>query len=68
MQLVEDGAAQAAALGRPAASAAAGVGFAELDADTDERFGILGDEEQKAKPAKTFRFYPKVYKAAIAAL
>ena len=37
-----------------------------LDADTDARFKILSGEEE-AKPAKTFRFYPKVYKAAIAA-
>ena len=50
-----------------AASASAGVGFADLDADTDERFRIVRDEEEAAKPAKTFRFYPKVYKAAIAA-
>src|SRR4029079_9456502 len=43
-----------------------GVGYCDLDCDTDERFQILiGDGE--AKPAKTFRFYPKVYKAAIAA-
>ena len=49
-----------------AASEKGGVGFAQLDADTDERQKILaGDEE--AKPAKTVRFYPKVYKAAIAA-
>jgi len=49
-----------------AGSERSGVGFAELDADSDERFRILrGDAE--AKPAKTFRFYPKVYKAAIAA-
>jgi glutamate synthase (NADPH/NADH) large chain len=49
-----------------AASEKGGVGFVQLDADTDERQKILaGDEE--AKPAKTFRFYPKVYKAAIAA-
>jgi glutamate synthase (NADPH/NADH) large chain len=48
-----------------AASDRAGVGFAELDEDTNERARILaGDEE--SKPAKTFRFYPKVYKAAIA--
>ena len=48
-----------------AASERAGTGFAQLDCDTDERHKILtGDEE--AKPAKTFRFYPKVYKAAIA--
>jgi glutamate synthase (NADPH/NADH) large chain len=49
-----------------AASERGGTGFAELDADTDERHKILSGEEQ-AKPAKTFRFYPKVYKAAIAA-
>ena len=49
-----------------AASEKGGTGFAQLDADTDARHQILtGDEE--AKPAKTFRFYPKVYKAAIAA-
>ena len=49
-----------------AATEKGGTGFAELDADTDARHQILtGDEE--AKPAKTFRFYPKVYKAAIAA-
>jgi glutamate synthase (NADPH/NADH) large chain len=49
-----------------AASNTGGTGFAHLDADTDGRHKILtGDEE--AKPAKTFRFYPKVYKAAIAA-
>ena len=48
-----------------AASEQGGTGFAQLDCDTDERHKILtGDEE--AKPAKTFRFYPKVYKAAIA--
>ncbi len=49
-----------------AATEKGGTGFAELDADTDARHQILtGDED--AKPAKTFRFYPKVYKAAIAA-
>ncbi len=43
-----------------------GTGFAELDADGDERQRVLaGDDE--SKPAKTFRFYPKVYKAAVAA-
>ncbi len=42
-----------------------GTGFTELDEDTNERARVLcGDED--AKPAKTFRFYPKVYKAAIA--
>jgi glutamate synthase (NADPH) large chain len=48
-----------------ASSAAAGAGFAELDEDTNERARILGGEAD-GKPAKTFRFYPKVYKAAIA--
>src|SRR5215217_4540422 len=49
-----------------AATERGGTGFAQLDADTDARHKILtGDEE--SKPAKTFRFYPKVYKAAIAA-
>ncbi len=49
-----------------AASETGGTGFAHLDADTDSRHKVLtGDED--AKPAKTFRFYPKVYKAAIAA-
>ena len=48
-----------------AATDEGGTGYADLDADTNERAQILsGDEE--AKPAKTFRFYPKVYKAAIA--
>ena len=48
-----------------AASDTGGAGFEQLDADTDARHKILaGDEE--AKPAKTARFYPKVYKAAIA--
>jgi glutamate synthase (NADPH) large chain len=48
-----------------AASKAGGVGFADLDEDTNERARDLGGDEG-AKPAKTFRFYPKVYKAAIA--
>jgi glutamate synthase (NADPH) large chain len=48
-----------------AASEGAGTGFAGLDEDTNERARILGGDEA-AKPAKTFRFYPKVYKAAIA--
>ncbi len=49
-----------------AASEKGGVGFNALDANSGERQLILrGDEE--AKPAKTFRFYPKVYKAAVAA-
>ncbi|HEX3174816.1 MAG TPA: glutamate synthase-related protein [Solirubrobacterales bacterium] len=48
-----------------AASEAAGVGFAALDEDSNERARVLAGEVD-AKPAKTFRFYPKVYKAAIA--
>jgi glutamate synthase (NADPH) large chain len=48
------------------ASEGAGIGFADLDADTDERLRDLRGDDG-AKPAKTFRFYPKVYKAAIAA-
>jgi glutamate synthase (NADPH/NADH) large chain len=44
----------------------AGVGFSDLDADADERHRVLQGEEED-KPAKTFRFYPKVYKAAVAA-
>ena len=47
-------------------SKAGGTGFAELDADADERQLVLRGETE-SKPAKTFRFYPKVYKAAIAA-
>lgn len=43
-----------------------GVGFAELDDDANERKRILQQSED-AKPAKTFRFYPKVWKAANAA-
>ncbi len=43
-----------------------GTGFAELDADGDERQRILAGE-QETRPVKTFRFYPKVYKAGIAA-
>jgi glutamate synthase (NADPH/NADH) large chain len=49
-----------------AASEKAGLGFRELDEDTDARWGDL-QEDAASKPAKTFRFYPKVYKAAIAA-
>jgi glutamate synthase (NADPH) large chain len=48
-----------------AASEGGGVGFAGLDEDTNLRARILSGDED-AKPAKTFRFYPKVYKAAIA--
>ena len=48
-----------------AASEKAGTGFAELEADAALRQRILAGDED-AKPAKTFRFYPKVYKAAVA--
>ncbi len=48
-------------------SEAGGTGFAELDADGDERQRILAGLDETGKPAKTFHFYPKVYKAAIAA-
>jgi len=48
-----------------ASSEKGGTGFAQLDEDTNERARILSGDED-AKPAKTFRFYPKVYKAAIA--
>jgi glutamate synthase (NADPH) large chain len=44
-----------------------GTGFAELDADADARQRILAGQDEGGKPAKTFHFYPKVYKAAIAA-
>ncbi len=47
-------------------SQAAGTGFGELDAEAARRQLILAGQEED-KPAKTFRFYPKVYKAAIAA-
>jgi len=49
-----------------AASGKGGAGFADLDEDSNERARALGGDEDAAKPAKTFRFYPKVYKAAIA--
>ncbi len=49
-----------------AASDTGGVGFAELDDDTNARARILAEDGEDAKPAKTFRFYPKVYKAAVA--
>ena len=49
-----------------AASATGGTGFANLDEDSNERARALGGDDESAKPAKTFRFYPKVYKAAIA--
>jgi glutamate synthase (NADPH) large chain len=47
-------------------SSAGGAGFAELDADGDGRRRLLAGANE-SKPAKTFRFYPKVYKAAVAA-
>lgn len=50
-----------------AGSESGGTGWSELDADAVERQRILAGEDDTAKPAKTFRFYPKVYKAAIAA-
>lgn len=43
-----------------------GVGFNELDDDASERKQVLAGAEV-SKPAKTFRFYPKVWKAALAA-
>src|SRR3954453_21612828 len=49
-----------------AASEKAGTGFANLDEDTNARAHALSGDDAAAKPAKTFRFYPKVYKAAIA--
>jgi len=49
------------------ASAERGLGFTELDDDGDERQRVLAGEDDAAKPAKTFHFYPKVYKAAVAA-
>lgn len=49
-----------------AASEKAGTGFTDLDEDTNARAHALSGDDEAAKPAKTFRFYPKVYKAAIA--
>jgi glutamate synthase (NADPH) large chain len=49
-----------------AASEAGGTGFSDLDAAANERARALSGDDEAAKPAKTFRFYPKVYKAAIA--
>ncbi len=49
-----------------AASAPGGTGFADLDEDSNARARALSGDDEAAKPAKTFRFYPKVYKAAIA--
>ena len=49
-----------------AASERGGVGFSDLDPTrTSASRSCAGEDD--AKPAKTFRFYPKVYKAAIAA-
>jgi glutamate synthase (NADPH/NADH) large chain len=57
-----------AIFGTPAygASDLAGTGFRELDRDGDERRRILSGADE-ARPGKTIRFYPKVYKAAVAA-
>jgi glutamate synthase (NADPH/NADH) large chain len=49
------------------ASETAGTGFDDLDADGDVRRRILASLGDDGKPAKTFHFYPKVYKSAIAA-
>jgi glutamate synthase (NADPH/NADH) large chain len=49
-----------------AATEQGGTGFTELDDDTNERAKALSGDDDAAKPAKTFRFYPKVYKFAIA--
>jgi glutamate synthase (NADPH/NADH) large chain len=49
-----------------AATSDGGTGFADLDEDTNARARALSGDDEAAKPAKTFRFYPKVYKAAIA--
>ena len=49
-----------------AGSEKGGTGYAELDADGEERMRLLAGETG-SKPAKTFHFYPKVYKGAIAA-
>ena len=43
-----------------------GTGWTELDRDGDERMRILAGHEE-SKPGRTFHFYPKVYKAAVAA-
>jgi glutamate synthase (NADPH) large chain len=47
-------------------SEAGGTGFAALDEESAKRQRILAGQHD-VKPAKTFRFYPKVYKGAIAA-
>jgi len=49
-----------------AASESGGTGFDDLDEASNERARALSGDDEGAKPAKTFRFYPKVYKAAIA--
>ncbi len=49
-----------------AASESGGTGFSNLDEAANERARALSGDDEAAKPAKTFRFYPKVYKAAIA--
>lgn len=43
-----------------------GVGFEQLDNDSAQRQQVLGGDAE-SKPAKTFHFYPKVWKAAGAA-
>ena len=48
------------------ASERGGIGFSDLDSDADERQRDLRAPDG-AKPAKTYRFYPKIYKAAVAA-
>jgi glutamate synthase (NADPH) large chain len=48
-----------------AATDRGGLGFEALDESSNARARVLSGDED-AKPAKTFRFYPKVYKAAIA--
>jgi glutamate synthase (NADPH/NADH) large chain len=48
------------------ASERGGIGFSDLDAGADERQHDLRGPDG-VKPAKTYRFYPKVYKAAVAA-
>jgi glutamate synthase (NADPH/NADH) large chain len=49
-----------------ASSERGGTGFDQLDEDANARARALSGDDEAAKPAKTFRFYPKVYKAAIA--
>jgi glutamate synthase (NADPH/NADH) large chain len=47
-------------------SARGGTGWAQLDRDGDERMRILAGLDE-SRPGRTFHFYPKVYKAAVAA-